>query len=245
MSSSSINYLPTQNNVSSRNQSSCTYISPTTNDNVYNPLTNQTMSLVDANNQTQMFNKANILQYKANSSSITKNQQYAQICKGFGPNRTKAYANNPCKNQTIINPSCYLTTCSDVPGKQEYLCFNKKMLLKPWFPSVKRKMTNSANKFPINYKGFTIAVKPTPPTLFFINDISNIVSLNWEIFASDCLPITDFNIYQNNVFIQKVSSEVTTFSINISSTSKIMHFFYVTSVSDYIESSPSNIIRIA
>jgi hypothetical protein len=239
--SSAIIYSPSQNKPWSRNQSSCTSNPTTTSNNVYNPLTNNILSLSDANNQTQMFNKANILQYKTNSFSKTKNQKYAEICKGFGPNRTKALKS--CNN--ITTPSaqiCYSTSCSDVPGKEMLLCCNKILILKPWIPQKRYKMTNSGNDFPLNYKGFTSAVKPTPPTLLLINNINNIVSLEWKTIVSNCLPITNFNIYQNNILIQSVSSKINTISINISS--KKLYIFYVTSISDNISSDPSNIIEI-
>jgi len=39
-----------------------------------------------------MYRKGNILQYKANSSNLTKNQKYSQIARGMWTNRTKTWA---------------------------------------------------------------------------------------------------------------------------------------------------------
>jgi hypothetical protein len=39
-----------------------------------------------------MISKGNVLQYKKNSSSLTKNQRYSQIAKGMWTNRTKTWA---------------------------------------------------------------------------------------------------------------------------------------------------------
>ena len=50
----------------------------------------------------QMNLKGNILQYKKNSSNLTKNQRYAQIAKGQWANRTKSFAS---QTQTYTNPN--------------------------------------------------------------------------------------------------------------------------------------------
>jgi hypothetical protein len=46
--------------------------------------------------------KGNVLQYKKNSSNLTKNQQYAQISKGLWTNRTKTWAT---QSETYSNPN--------------------------------------------------------------------------------------------------------------------------------------------
>ena len=50
----------------------------------------------------QMNLKGNILQYKKNSTQLTKNQRYAQIAKGQWANRTKNFAS---QTQTYTNPN--------------------------------------------------------------------------------------------------------------------------------------------
>ena len=52
--------------------------------------------------QEQMNLKGNILQYKNNSSNITKKQKYSQIAKGSWTNRTKNYAS---QTQKYTNPN--------------------------------------------------------------------------------------------------------------------------------------------
>ena len=50
----------------------------------------------------QMLLKGNILQYKKNSSSLTKKQRYTQIAKGMWTNRTKTWAT---QSDTYTNPN--------------------------------------------------------------------------------------------------------------------------------------------
>jgi hypothetical protein len=155
-----------------------------------------------------MINKGNILQYKKNSSSLTKNQRYSKIAKGMWTNRTKTWATqsqiytnpnttslkrvnyvdvalptdskdpfncnnitykdggsllcnqtvNPCTNEDIgitYNNLCYPTSDSDVPGPVIPLCWNSK--IQTWYPKQRLIMTNSTNKWPINYKLFKSA----------------------------------------------------------------------------------------
>jgi hypothetical protein len=47
-------------------------------------------------------NKGNVLQYKKNSSQLTKNQRYSQIAKGLWTNRTKTWAT---QSDTYTNPN--------------------------------------------------------------------------------------------------------------------------------------------
>jgi predicted transcriptional regulator with HTH domain len=66
------------------------------------PFTQQPMTLAEADYQDKLLYKGNILQYKGNSSRLTKKQQYTQLAKGFGPNRTKVFAT---QTQTYTNPN--------------------------------------------------------------------------------------------------------------------------------------------
>jgi hypothetical protein len=96
-------YLPIPPRVWSRVQNQCTYAIPNNNYvSIYNPLTKQTTSLAQANIEKKIQYKGNILQYKINSSQITKNQKYSQIAKGLWSNRTKVYAT---QTQTYTNPN--------------------------------------------------------------------------------------------------------------------------------------------
>jgi hypothetical protein len=97
------NYNPIPPRVWSRVQSQCTYINP--NDeylSAYIPLTGQTVSQAQANYETLMINKGNVLQYKGNSARLTKTQKYSQLARMAGPNRTKVFAT---QSQTYSNPN--------------------------------------------------------------------------------------------------------------------------------------------
>lgn len=103
-------YFPVPTRVWSRVQNKCTYVD-SSNNNYYDPViiplpvvpsTQQPVSLAEANYQEKLIYKGNILQYKGNSSRLTKKQQYTQLAKGFGPNRTKVFAT---QTQTYTNPN--------------------------------------------------------------------------------------------------------------------------------------------
>ena len=97
------NYLPIPPRVWSRVQNPCTYVVPDNSYNsIYIPLINETTTLAQANYLEKVQYKGNILQYKGNSSRITKNQKYSQISKGLWANRTKVYAT---QTQTYTNPN--------------------------------------------------------------------------------------------------------------------------------------------
>lgn len=94
-------YNPNPQRVWSRVQNQCTYnLDPPTA--VFIPLTGQTINLIDYPRGKQMLLKGNILQYKKNSSNLTKQQRYSQIAKGLWTNRTKSWAS---QTQTSTNPN--------------------------------------------------------------------------------------------------------------------------------------------
>ena len=100
---SSYNYNPVPPRAWSRVQNQCTYIVPDSSYNyAYIPLTGQTVSQAQANYEEKLLYKGNILQYKGNSSQLTKKQKYTQLAKGFGPNRTKVFAT---QSETYTNPN--------------------------------------------------------------------------------------------------------------------------------------------
>jgi len=60
---------------------------------------------------------------------------------------------NPCTGQLLqkqANNTCYPTTCSDVPGPIQLLCWSGR--LPTFFPKVKRNYGTSDNKWPVNEK---------------------------------------------------------------------------------------------
>jgi hypothetical protein len=102
-----MSYNPIPPRVWSRVQNPCTYTDASGNSDinynqVYIPLTKQTVSQAQANYEDKMIYKGNVLQYKGNSSRLTKSQKYTQLAKGFGPNRTKVFAT---QSQTYTNPN--------------------------------------------------------------------------------------------------------------------------------------------
>ena len=83
------NYNPKPTRAWSRVENACPNVSNTVNVNGV-PVS------------SQMLRKGNVLQYKANSSNLTKNQRYTQIAKGMWTNRTKSFAT---QSQTYSNPN--------------------------------------------------------------------------------------------------------------------------------------------
>jgi len=73
---------------------------------------------------------------------------------------------NPCTNEVVhvtTSQGCTPTSASDVPGPIIYLCYNKG--LPTYYPKQRYIMTNSTNKWPVNYKLFRSAnAIPSIPT---------------------------------------------------------------------------------
>ena len=97
-----MSYNPKPTRVWSRVQHPCTFTVDSSYNSVYSPLTGKTTSLLEADYYNKLLYKGNILQYKKNTSSLTKSQRYSQICKGMWTNRTKSYAT---QTQTYTNPN--------------------------------------------------------------------------------------------------------------------------------------------
>jgi hypothetical protein len=69
---------------------------------VSSPLTGELIPVGKYYFEAQMLLKGNVLQYKKNSTSLTKRQRYAQIAKGQWTNRTKTWAT---QTETYSNPN--------------------------------------------------------------------------------------------------------------------------------------------
>jgi hypothetical protein len=300
-----MSYNPVPTRVWSRVQNRCTFIDSSDNtayQNVYDALSGKTGPLAQALYNDKVIYKGNILQYKKNSSNLTKKQKYTQICKGMWTNRTKSYATqsqtytnpntsnllrvnyssapspgtsyipgpynfnipypnacisdtikdggsllcntvaNPCTDEVIEvskNLQCYSTSCSDVPGPEQLLCWDPQ--LNTWYPRQRYTMPTSGTKWPEGYKGFVSGLKPPTPVLTLVSTTSNSVTLSWTVTNDDCIPISSYNIYLNGQIYTTVSYTTTTITINnLSCTNS----FYVTSVSNTTESEPSNTITV-
>jgi len=116
-------------------------------------------------------NKGNILQYKKNSSNLTKRQIYTQIAKGKWTNRTTTWAT---QSDTYTNPNtngltqvnntllcygrgvlCKPTSNSDIPGPIMNLCYNDTQ--QTYYPKTRVTYLAGSNKWPVNYKNFVAA----------------------------------------------------------------------------------------
>ena len=86
-------YLPIPPRAWSRVQNECSTVNTnTSNTKVYVPLLKKSIYKSELPAAFQMLAKGNVLQYKANSSNLTKNQRYSQIAKGKWTNRTTTWA---------------------------------------------------------------------------------------------------------------------------------------------------------
>ena len=84
-------YLPIPERAWSRVENRCPYDSSSNFQNH-----------TDVYYKTALINKGNVLQYKKNSTQLTKKQRYAQIAKGLWTNRTKSWAT---QTDTYTNPN--------------------------------------------------------------------------------------------------------------------------------------------
>jgi hypothetical protein len=95
-------------------------------------------------------------------------------------------------------------------------------------------MTNSTDKWPVNAP-LVSAVRPATPILT-LTIAAGINTLSW-FTTTDCLPISSYNVYQNNLLIANTTNM--NYIVNLTNTSDT---FYVISLSGTIESNPSNIV---
>ena len=268
-----------------------------TSNTIIMPITGKVVTSSEYSRAISEINKGNVLQYKANSSQLTKKQIYSQMAKGMWTNRnttwatqSQSYTNpntqslkrsgainitiegvpttlpvtcpqpvnivnsslpttssssgpsepplppppptptassnasiplkqvppseptviqdegsllcsiveNICTGETFVQPSvpnCHPTTDSDVPGAIEQLCWSDN--IQTWYPRQRVTMTNSGDKWPQGYKGFTSALKPYTPELTATVDTTNCtkVNLSWTYQIADCLPVDTILIY--------------------------------------------------
>ena len=179
----------------SRVQNSCSLINEneTIPQYVKSPINGQLITTYQYEYELKLLYKGNILQYKANSSNLTKKQIYSKMAKNLWTNRNKTYATQSSKGYTnpntqslkrindsllcniqeniltgetkttLANQNCFLTSDSDVPGTIQTLCW--KSNLPTYYPRQRYIMTNSGNKFPTNaiLKPVTFITPPIPP----------------------------------------------------------------------------------
>lgn len=99
------NYNPVPTHIGSRVQNRCVYdieYNYTNESFVYVPQLKISVPILSIQNVNNMLKKGNILQYKCNSSNLTKKQKYSKIVNGNWTNRSKTWAT---QNQKFTNPN--------------------------------------------------------------------------------------------------------------------------------------------
>ena len=295
-------YLPEPPRAWSRVDNKCTYDNTNNNDNSYDPFLYHRATLL---------NKGNVLQYKKNSSQLTKNQRYSQIAKGLWTNRTRTWATqsvtytnpnttslkrvgyveypknditpgspanlagpfvpvstltdpfkcpiftfkdggslvcstyeNPCTGEIVertFQPNYYPTSDSDVPGPIKYLYWDPR--LQTWFPRERLTMSNSLNKWPINYKLFKSAIHPGAPKLEIVSSTINSVELAWTIDGNDnrCFPVSKFSIFVDNSLYKTIVNS-TDYTTTLTGLFDGPYDIYIIGILSGNSSPPSNVV---
>ena len=99
------NYNPNPPRLWSRVENNCIFQNGNDydpNELIYVPVLKRYVTAGSIDFQLAVLRKGNILQYKKNSSNITKNQRYAQIARGNWTNRTTTWAT---QTETYTNPN--------------------------------------------------------------------------------------------------------------------------------------------
>ena len=99
------NYNPNPTRTWSRFENTCIFATGegyNPNDLIYIPMLKRFVYAYQLDYELAVLQKGNILQYKKNSSNITKNQKYAQIARGYWTNRTTTWAS---QTESYTNPN--------------------------------------------------------------------------------------------------------------------------------------------
>jgi len=143
------------------------------------------------------------------------------------------------KSNRNVNP----TSDSDVPGTIQPLYWNPR--LQTWYPRQRYIMTNSTDKWPVNYKPFVSAITPTSPTIVSAVGGVGYMQFSWTDNYSDCIPITTFAIYGDNRLLDTVNYPTTTYVYTLDNLTRVTTYsFYVVALSGTIPSEPSNTVTI-
>jgi hypothetical protein len=201
----------------------------------------QTETFSNPNNQSlkrvgQISIPLNDFQKKKNPNAYCPNQRQFQD----GGNLLCNQHVNPCTQETVQTTkerNIYPTTDSDVPGKEKELYWNPK--IQTWYPKTRRIMNTTSDKFPINYKLFTSALKPNPPILHISPISGNTYLLSWSIQQQICIPTTSFLLYKNQIPFQNFLYPTSTFVIDSSS---VQNEYFIVSISNTYSSVPSNMV---
>uniref|UniRef100_A0A6C0KRX2 Uncharacterized protein n=1 Tax=viral metagenome TaxID=1070528 RepID=A0A6C0KRX2_9ZZZZ len=145
-------------------------------------------------------------------------------------------------SQQLCNP----TSDSDVPGRIQDLCWNDGT--PTWYPRQRYTMTNSGNKWPFTTgpeDTTTIsAVRPFPANIISatFNSNNNTITLKW-VQNETCLPVTLFNILQNQQLVKIVDGFNRQTDIIVEK-NKEYNYVIIGVTSGNIISFPSNIVTV-
>jgi len=97
-------YLPQPPRAWSRVQNSCSVVTDDNNSGLVKlPYSNEIIPISSLGQSIAMLNKGNVLQYKANSSNLTKAQRYSKIAQGQWVNRNTTWATQTTRGYTNPN----------------------------------------------------------------------------------------------------------------------------------------------
>ena len=97
-------YLPEPPRAWSRVQNNCSLIIDANNSGLVKlPYSNKIIPVSSLGQELAMLNKGNVLQYKANSSNLTKAQRYSKIAQGQWVNRNTTWATQSTRGYTNPN----------------------------------------------------------------------------------------------------------------------------------------------
>ena len=212
-------YNPQPPRVWSRVQNNCSLTNTNDDTNINTtvtiPYTNIVIPFQELGAKIAMINKGNVLQYKKNSSNLTKNQRYSLIAKGKWTNRTTTWASQSTRGYTNPNTQSLLrvgSTNVTLTGNETGLPVTCPAQLTPinyMVPANKSGITNPIVPPPIPPdpagSGTNIPLVPVPfiePIV--IQDFGNLVcgsrqnlctgEIITPIKLDNCHPTTDSNV---------------------------------------------------
>lgn len=150
---------------------------------------------------------------------------------------------NICTGETkrsLSQQLCNPTSDSDVPGQIQQLCWNDGT--PTWYPRQRYVMSNSTNKWPVNAK-LVGAIHIIPPVITSVSSNNNIVTLTWTQ-DEKCLPISNYNIYQNGELIKIVLGNIFFTEISVISNNYYQYYIIAENLNAKILSDKSNSVEI-
>ena len=151
-------YNPQPPRVWSRVQNNCSLTNTNDDININTtvtiPYTNIVIPFQELGAKIAMINKGNVLQYKKNSSNLTKNQRYSLIAKGQWTNRTTTWASQSTRGYTNPNTQSLLRV-----GSTNVTLSGTETGLPVTCP---KQLIPINNMLPVNKSGTTNPIVPPP-----------------------------------------------------------------------------------